>query len=127
MPELSRSAKATVTQFAQDMGLQALQNSDGSFGFDFETSGRLSILAPAEGDGVLITLTRRLMLEDVIALGRFSGLGGYHATLDRTIHTGLTKADQPVLAVTLSEQDFSLPGLDAAFAALEQIHTSLDR
>lgn len=127
MPELPRGVDRVVEQFAESMGLQARQSSDGSFGFDFEKAGRLSITAPSEGEGVIVSLTRRIMLEGATARLRFAALGGYDAGTGHMVQTGMTKANQPVLAVTLSGQDVTLPALDSALAMLDARHASAER
>lgn len=118
MARLDPSARATVTQFAATMGLAAREADDGSFGFDFAESGRLSILGGADGEEVLVSLTRRLILEDVAAFARFAGQGGYDPVSDTILSAGLSRADQPVLAVAVAARAFDVPRLDATFELL---------
>jgi len=125
MPALPHSARSSVERFAESMGLTARENSDGSFGFDFAESGRLSILAAQDGQSVIVSLTRRIMLEDVVPLCRVAAAAGYDAPTDQLIQAGLTKADQPVLAITVPPSEFDLPRLDAAFMTLNRIFADL--
>jgi len=118
MPQLDPSAKATVGEFARSLGLTAQENDDGSFAFDFADSGRLSILAAADGDGVLVSLRRRVVLDDLVPLARLAGMGGPDAVEGVVLQPGLSRADQPVLTVALPRRAFDLPRLDAAFLAL---------
>lgn len=118
MPTLDPSARGAVVQFAQTMGLDARENDDGSYGFDFADNGRLSILPAAEGDAVLVSLRRRIVLDDLVPLARLAAAGGPDAVEGFVFQPGLTRADQPVLTVTIERRDFDLPRLDAAFLAL---------
>ena len=120
MPALDPSARAAVVQFAQSMGVTARENDDGSYGFDFADSGRLSILAAPEGDTVLVSLRRRLVLDDLVPLARLAAAGGPDPVAGLVFQPGLTRADQPVLTVAIARRDFDLPRLDAAFLALGQ-------
>jgi type III secretion system chaperone SycN len=118
MPTLDPSARSAVGQFAQSMGLTARENDDGSFGFDFDDSGRLSVMAALEGDAVLVSLRRRLVLDDLEPLARLAAAGGPDPLEGLVFQPGLTKADQAVLTVAIARRDFDLPRLDAAFLAL---------
>lgn len=118
MPLLDPSSADTVSRFAQSMGLDARLNDDGSFGFDFEYSGRLSILSDETGDMVLISLTHRILLEDVVGLARLAGAAGYNNALGQVLQAGLNKADQPVLTAAVMRREFDLPRLDTTFSAL---------
>jgi hypothetical protein len=118
MPALDPSARAAVGQFAQSMGLTARENDDGSFGFDFADTGRLSITPAQVGDVVLVSLRRRLVLDDLVPLARLAAAGGPDPLEGFVFQPGLTKADQAVLTVAIARCDFDLPRLDAAFLAL---------
>jgi len=118
MPDLDPSSARTVADFAQSMGLSSRQNDDGSFGFDFENAGRLSILSDETGDTVLVSLTRRIIADDVVPLARLAGAAGYIPNVDLLLQAGLNKAGQPVLTTALQRRHFDLPRLDATFAAL---------
>ncbi|WP_163850633.1 hypothetical protein [Pseudooceanicola aestuarii] len=124
MPELSRNARSVVSQFAAGLGLDPVVADDGGAGFEFQTAGRLSFTATQDGDAVVMSLTRKIILEDIVAMGRFAGLGGYHATGDEVIQAGMTRADQPVLALTLPAEAFDLPRLERGFDLLDGLHRS---
>lgn len=127
MGQLPRGADIVVAQYAESLGITAQQSSDGSYGFDFERAGRLSITPPSEGEGVIVSLTRRTILQGAVARLRFAALGGYDPVTDRMVQTGMTKAEQPVLAVTFDAQDLSYPALDATVAMLDARHASAER
>lgn len=117
MPKLGSSAQATVRQFAGQMDIDAYEAPDGAYSFDFERSGRLSILASDEGM-VIVSLTARLILGDIRGYARLAKLGGYDRDRDQVVHSGLNRSDQPVLAVRCEAAAFSLPWLTASFALL---------
>lgn len=118
MPALDPTASDTVARFAQSLGLTARRNEDDSFGFDFAESGRLSFLADSSGDAVLISLTRRILLEDFVPLARLAASGGYDDLGGVIVQAGLTRSNQPVLTVALPRREFDLSRLDAVFALL---------
>jgi hypothetical protein len=117
MPKLGSSAQATVRQFAGQMDIDAYEAPDGAYSFDFERSGRLSILASDEGM-VIVSLTGRILLGDIRGYARLASLGGYDQGRDRLVHCGLNRSDQPVLAVQCDPPAFSLPWLTESFAML---------
>lgn len=117
MAKLGSSAQATVRQFAGQMDIEAYEAPDGAYSFDFERSGRLSILASDEGT-VIVSLTARLLLGDIRGYARLAGLGGYDRDRDQLVHCGMNKSDQPVLAVQCDPSGFSLPWLTESFTLL---------
>lgn len=124
MPTLSNSAKSTVSQFAGNLGLMARENEDGSFGFDFSETGRLSVMADEGGQHVLISVTRRTMLDGLIALTRLACQAGMLPD-GRLVQAGLTSTDQPVLILAMNERDFTLPALDRALNDMRAIYASI--
>lgn len=120
MPTLDNAARDTVARFAQGMGLTARENEDGSFSFDFAESGRLSIAATQDSQHVVVSLTRRILLEDFVPLARIASVSGHDEIGDVMVQAGLTRADQPVLAIAMPPREFDLPRLDAAFGALRR-------
>ena len=74
MTALGNAAKSTVSQFAGSMGLTARENADGSYGFDFSDSGRMSITQDADGHTILVSLTRRTMPITLIGARRCTSL-----------------------------------------------------
>ena len=124
MAGLGNPAKSTVSQFAATLGLTARESEDGSFGFDFSETGRLSVMPNSDGQRVLISVTRRIMLDGVVALTRLAAQAGPLPD-GRMVQAGLTSTDQPVLVIALSERDFSLPTLDRALNDMRAIYDSL--
>lgn len=118
MPALDASGSDTVARFAQSMGLTAQRNEDDSFGFEFAQSGRLSFQADNSGDIVLISLTRRILLEDLVPLARLAAMSGHDDLSGVMLHAGLTRAGQPILTAALPRRDFDLPRLDAVFSRM---------
>jgi hypothetical protein len=121
---LPRSAQSTVERFAAEMGLPGQPNEDDTFGFDFERSGRLSIMAAPEGNTVLVSLTGRLMLEGPLALARLTQQAGYDPLADRVVQVGLTRAGQGVLTIAIPEQGFDIVALQATFDRLTALQTT---
>lgn len=124
MAGLGNSAKSTVSQFAATFGLTAQESEDGSYGFDFAETGRLSVLPASDGQRVLVSVTRRILLDGVAALTRLSCQAGPLPD-GRMVHAGLTSTDQPVLVIALPEREFSLPTLDRALNDLRAIYDSI--
>lgn len=117
MAKLGSSAVATVRQFAAQMDIDAYEAPDGAYSFDFERSGRLSILTSDEGR-VIVSLTARVVLGDIRGYARLAVLGGYDQDRDQLIHCGLNRSDQAVLAVQCDSPDFSLPWLTESLTLL---------
>lgn len=124
MTALGNAAKSTVSQFAGSMGLTARENSDGSYGFDFSDSGRLSVTQSSEGQDVLVSLTRRTILDGVVPLARLASVAGPLPD-GRMVQAGLTATQQPVLVIALDERSFSLPALDRALTDLRRLHDGI--
>ncbi|MCZ8151772.1 MAG: hypothetical protein O9292_05195 [Rhodobacteraceae bacterium] len=124
MARLGNSARSTVSQFAGTLGLTARESEDGSFGFDFSETGRLSVVPDSDGQQVLISVTRRTMLDGVVALTRLACQAGPLPN-GRMVQAGLTSTDQPVLVIALSEREFDLPTLDRALNDMRAIYDSL--
>lgn len=124
MTALGNAARSTVSQFAGSMGLTARENSDGSYGFDFSDSGRLSVTQSTEGQSVLVSLTRRTILDGVVPLARLMSVAG--AMPDgRVVQAGLTATMQPVLVIAVDERSFDLPTLDRALVDLRRLHDGI--
>lgn len=117
MAKLGSSAVATVRQFAGQMDIEAYEAPDGAYSFDFEQSGRLSILANDEGQ-VIVSLTGRIFLGDLRGFARLASLGGYDRDRDALVHCGVNRAGQPVLAQRCEPVAFSLPQLLESFSLL---------
>ena len=124
MANLSNAARSTVSQFAGTFGLQARENSDGSFGFEFSDSGRLSVTPDADGRRILISLTRRIILDGVVALARVAALARPLPD-GRVVQAGLTSSDQPVLVISIDESRFDLPALDRALTDMRAIYAGI--
>lgn len=124
MPGLSNSARSTVSQFAGTLGVVARESEDGSFGFDFSETGRLSVMPDSEAQCVLVSVTRRTVLDGVVALARLAMLAGPLPD-GRMVQAGLTSTDQPVLVMAFSEQAFDLPALDRALNDMRRIFDAM--
>ena len=119
MPRLGASAQSTVQQFASQMDVEAYEAPDGSYSFDFERSGRFSILTNDEGQ-VLLSLTARVMLGDLRGYAALARMGGYDRDRDLLVHAGLNRTGQPVLALRTEARAFSLPLLLESLALLSE-------
>lgn len=118
---LPRSAQSTVERFAAELGLPGQPDEEGGFGFDFQRTGRLSIIAAPEGNTVLVSLTGRLMLEGPLALARLIQQAGYQPLTDRVVQVGLTRAGQGVLQIAIPEQAFDIVALQGTFDQLSAL------
>jgi hypothetical protein len=124
VPQLSNSAKSTVSQFAGTLGLTPREAADGSFGFDFSETGRLSVGQDPEGQRMLVSVTRRTMLDGVVALARLAAQAGPLPD-GRMLQAGLTSTDQPVLILAVDERDFNLPMLDRCLNDLRRVYDGI--
>ena len=120
MPRLDSTAEATIQRFAQGMGLSAQAADDGSFGFIFHQAGRLALQGDERGDHVLVSLTRPVMLDDLVPLARLAAMGGHDPSGQGLFQTGINRHGQPVLALALSARGFDLPSLERAVNSLRQ-------
>lgn len=124
MPDLPRSVVQAVTSFSDDMGLKALVAEDGAYSFDFRETGRVSVLAAETGE-ILVSLTRRIILDGLGNLGMLAGRARAGGADGRIVQAALNKAEQPVLITRLRPEDIDRPTLemivqsmDAEFRAL---------
>lgn len=124
MTALGNAAKSTVSQFAGSLGLTARENADGSYGFDFSESGRMSVTQGGDGQTILVSLTRRTILDGVVPLARLASVAGPLPD-GRMVQAGLTPTQQPVLVIALDDRSFDLPALDRALTDLRRLHDSI--
>lgn len=126
MSELSSSAQATVRQFALQMELEPYQANDGSYSFQFENSGRLSILA-GEDNRIIVSLTSKILADDIRGYAVLMPAAGYSAESDTLFHVGANRAGQPVLAEKMLPETFNLPNLEQSFSRLVERLARLSR
>jgi hypothetical protein len=120
MPDLDPAAVSVVAEFAADMNLGEIVKVSGAFSFDFEKTGRLSILSDDTGARILVSLTRGVMLTDLIGYGRLMGCAGYHPTPEILVRAGVTASGQPVLATAGSRIGFDRLRLEKEFTILRE-------
>lgn len=120
----SNAVQSTVSQFAATLGIAAHEATDGSFGFDFSETGRLSVVQDTAQGRVLVSVTRRTILDGVAALARLLAQAGPLPD-GRVIQAGLTSTDQPVLVIALDERAFDLPTLDGVLGQLRRIYDGM--
>ena len=118
MPHLPPGPVSAVESFAASIGIPAAPDGDGCYSFDFEESGRLSVLASHDGEHVLVSLSRPILLGDLIGTGAALAAGGYDAASGMFLHAGLTRDGRPVLALDAPARGFDFPMLDGAFGTL---------
>ena len=119
MPSLPTPAIGTIQQFAQQMELSAYESEDGSYSFEFERSGRLTIIA-TESDDVIVTLAPRLLFDDLNGMAVLVPLAGYDPERDQITYVGMNRAGQGTLGLKCPAQAFNLPYLEQAFTTLSQ-------
>ena len=115
MPQFDIGAVSAVEEFATSMGVMAVPDDDGAYTFEFSESGRLSMLASEDGARVLVSLTRAVLVTDIIGKGSVMAAGGYNPVTSHMVRPGITSASRPVLAVDCPMRGLDLPTLDAAF------------
>ena len=113
-----------MSQFAATLGVTPREAADGSFGFDFSETGRLSVAQDPEGQRILVSVTRRTLLDGVVALARLAAQAGPLPD-GRVLQAGLTATDQPVLILALEEREFSLPALDRSLNDIRRVYDGL--
>ncbi|MDN2581417.1 hypothetical protein [Aquibium sp. ELW1220] len=122
MASLPNSILATVQRFAESMNLVAAPARDGSYIFEFETTGTLSFTPSAGGTGpAVMSLSRELRSPRYAALPALLRQAGYDAALDRTIHVGLSRKGRAVVWTPLGAERFELSDLMAAWNRLRAV------
>lgn len=77
-----------------------------------------------DGQTILVSLTRRTILDGVVPLARLAAVAGPLPD-GRMVQAGLTTTQQPVLAIALDDRSFDLPRLDRALTDLRRLHDSI--
>lgn len=118
MARMDFGAVAAVEEFAAAMNISAVADDDGAYAFEFSESGRLSMLAAEDGKRILVSLTRGILVTDLIGKGAVLAAGGYNPMTNTVLRPGITGDGRPVLTLDLQMQGLDLPTLDTAFQTL---------
>lgn len=122
MASLPNSILSTVQRFAESMNLVAAPSRDGSYIFDFEKTGMLSFTPqPGTPGPVLMSLSRDLQTPRYAALPELLRRAGYDTSLDRMIHTGLSRKGRAVVWTPLGTDRFELSDLVSIWSRLRGI------
>jgi hypothetical protein len=123
MASLPHSILVTVERFAESMDLVAQPGRDGSYTFEFETSGRLTFTPSPDRNGhaPVMSLSRPMTGLAHQTMPTLLAQAGYDAATDRMIHVGVTRDQRAVAWTTLSDGRFELSDLEAAWAQLRGI------
>ena len=117
MMDFSHGTRTTLETYAHSMGVVMTPAGDGSCSFDFERGGRMTVISAENGE-ILVSLTRRIIVEGARNLALCAGLAGIDPYDGTSCHAGINKAGQPVLTLRLSEAGFDSARLDAAYMEL---------
>ncbi|MDO6966450.1 type III secretion system chaperone family protein [Rhizobium alvei] len=120
MASLPQSILVTVERFAESMNLVAQPSRDGSYTFEFETSGRLTFTPNPDRNGhaPMMSLSRPMAGLAHQTMPILLARAGYDAATDRMIHVGATRDQRAVAWTTLGDERFELSDLEAAWAVL---------
>lgn len=120
MANLPQSILVTVERFAESMNLPPEPNRDGSYTFEFESTGRLTFTPAPDRNGhaPLMSLSRPMSGLAHQSLPQLLARGGYDPAADRMIHVGMTRDSRAVAWTTLDGGRFELSDLEAAWALL---------
>lgn len=108
-----------IRRFADTLGVDAIAAADGSFNFEFERLGRLT-LQPGAGDRLMASLSRKISFAssatmiDWLSAARIDPMDG------SMIHAGLSGEDDFVLVLDLPASGVSAADLDVALTRLAQ-------
>lgn len=84
----------------------------------------MSVTQGGDGQTILVSLTRRTILDGVVPLARLASVAGPLPD-GRMVQAGLTPTQQPVLVIALDDRSFDLPALDRALTDLRRLHDSI--
>ena len=120
MATLPQSILVTVERFAESMGLVAQPGRDGSYTFDFQSTGRLTFTPAPDRNGhaPLMSLSRPMSGLAHQSIPQLLARAGYDATTDRMVHVGVTRDQRAMAWTSLGEGRFELSDLEAAWGLL---------
>src|SRR5262245_40109617 len=124
MQQFSPQARTTIEGFSESLGLPALTARDGSYSFQFQRSGVLTI-TPARDGRTIVSLERRPERLDGDALKRFFLAADIDPTSNRALHAGLSNDGSLIYAVDFDRDDFTVPALHACLSSLIEAHDAL--
>jgi type III secretion system chaperone SycN len=124
MMQFSPQARTTVEGFSESLGLPALAARDGSYSFEFQRSGILTI-TPAKDGRTIVSLERRPERLDADVLKRFLIAADIDPTTNRALHAGLSNDGNLIYAVDFNGDDFTVPALHACLSSLIEAHDAL--
>jgi type III secretion system chaperone SycN len=124
MLQFSPRARTTVEGFSESLALPAIPARDGSYSFEFQRSGTLTITSATDGRAI-VSLARRPERIDGALLKRFFLAAGIDATTNLALHAGLSKDGSLIYSVDFAVDDFTVPALHACLHNLIAAHDAL--
>lgn len=114
----SNQALQAIEALASSMGLAARPAADGSFSFDFERSGTLTLTSSSDGVRTLLSLLGMPGRTDEETERRLFALAGPDMTTGRFLSTGLTQEGVALFAVSINDLEMDLPMLEVCIQQL---------
>jgi hypothetical protein len=125
MAGFSSTAERVVEDFAAGLGLPAIRAPDGTYGFIFERSGTLSLVASEDGRRVIVSVARVPFWSNVVTERCFLDVAGLDATTGALVHAGMAPDGSLVLAMDIDDDKFDLQSIDRSLRRLFELHDSL--
>ena len=114
----SNQALRAIETLAANMGLVAQPSADGSYSFDFERSGTLTLTSASDGERTLVSLLGMPGRMDEETESRLLALAGPDVTTSRFLSTGLTRDGVALFAVSIDDREMDLPMLEVCIQQL---------
>jgi hypothetical protein len=125
MAQFSMAAEQVIEAFAASMGVVAQAAPDRSYGFEFDSSGTLSLVPSDDSKRIIVCLTRMRDQPNAGLSARLLESAGFDPAVNTTVHAGLGPDGAVVLAAGIDENDFDLQILDGTLSRLIELHNSL--
>lgn len=122
----SNQAMEAIRALAESMGLPAHPAIDGSFSFAFERSGTLTLTSATSGERTIVSLHAPLDRLDQATEEQLFSLAGPDASTGRFLSAGLTADGSALFAVSLDDEEMSLPALEVAMQQLFAARASVN-
>jgi type III secretion system chaperone SycN len=124
MQQFSPQARNTIEGFSESLGLPAQAARDGSFSFQFQRSGILTI-TPAKDGRAIVSLERRPERLDADVLKRFLLAAEIDPTTSRALHAGLSQDGSLIYALDCNGEELTVPDLHACLSSLIAAHDAV--
>jgi len=128
MSQCSQQFTQTIEDFANSMQMKNRLEpaADGSFTFEFEQSGTLSLLPSQDDRHIFVALGRPPCSSDGTYLEKFLKSAGVDEDENQPLHAGISPNGQFYYVTVLPVQQFDLPGLESCLNRLIWVHDELN-